>query len=92
MIDQMPFKLGAQAALPSIGVPATDPRIDLVQATLTDWAIEVKTGAESATPVAPTVDTGAIALAEIYTRVGMTVIKDVDDSVNGYITDVRGFV
>lgn len=43
-------------------------------------------------PSSQGIDAGAIALAEIYTRVGMTVIKDVDDSVNGYITDVRGFV
>lgn len=92
MIDRMPFKLGAQAALPSISAPIGNPRIDLVQAKLDGWVIEVKTGVESGSPVAPGVDAGSIVLAEIYTRVGMTVIKDVDDTVNGYIVDVRGFL
>lgn len=92
LINGYPFALDAQASLPSILAPITHPRIDLVQAKLEDWTIEVKTGTESASPSAPTVDADAISLAEIYTRVGMSVIKDVDDLSNGYIADIREFV
>lgn len=92
LISGMPYKQAVQAALPSIATPITNPRIDLVQAKLDGWGVEVKTGVESATPVVPTLDTDAIALAEIYLLPGMSSIKDTQDGVNGYIVDTRPFL
>ena len=92
LISGMPYKQPILAALPAIAAPITNPRIDLVQAKLSDWSVQVKTGAENATPVAPTLDIDTVALAEIYLRPGMSSIKDTDDSVNGYITDMRTFL
>lgn len=69
----------------AIEAPTPEPRIDLVQYTL-GVGINIKTGVENAVPVAPTVDSDSIDMAQIYCRVGMTSIKDTDDSTNGYIT------
>jgi hypothetical protein len=68
------------------------PRIDLVQARLNTWGISVKTGTEAASPTPPSADADCIALGRLYLRPGMTSIKDTDDSVNGYIIDVRAFL
>ena len=75
----------------AISAPTTNPRIDLVQIDQYD-TVSIKTGSESATPSAPSADSGAMGLATIYCRVGMTVIKDTDDTSNGYLTDVRAYV
>lgn len=92
IIGRFPYKLGATTQTVPITAPVTNPRRDLVQARLGTWDISVKTGSEAASPVAPAVDTDAIALAEIYCRVGMTSIKDADDATNGYLIDVRSFL
>lgn len=91
-ISKFPFKLATATQTPTIPAPAANPRIDLIQARLDTWDISVKTGAESASPVAPSPDTDAIALARIYCRVGMTSIKNTDDATNGYIIDARNFL
>lgn len=91
-IDDAPFKLAAQATLPTFTAPATNPRIDTVQAKIGGWAIEVLTGTESATPAAPAADADAIRLASVYMRPGMTSIKDTDDATNGYIIDDRTYM
>ena len=91
-ISEFPYYLAIARTTADVVAPVTDPRIDLVQARLATWDISIKTGVESATPVAPTPDTDAIALAELFLRTGMTVIKDTDDSTNGFITDVREFI
>ena len=92
LIGNYPYKQVVQTATAAMVAPVTNPRIDLVQANLVDWVVSVKTGTESATPSAPSADADSIALGELYLRTAMTSIKDVDDSVNGYITDVREFV
>lgn len=92
LIDSMPFKVASQMSLPEFSAPATNPRIDTVQAKLPGWAVEVKLGTEAASPTAPAVDSDAIVLAEIYLRPGMSSIKVSDDATNGYITDLRSFV
>lgn len=91
-ISGFPYQLGAVTETIEIAAPTTNPRIDLVQAWLDNWDVSVVSGVESVTPDAPTPDADAIALGELYLRPGMTVIKDTDDSTNGYIIDARQFV
>lgn len=91
-IDAYPLKLVAAVQPAAVTPPTTNPRIDLVQACLATWSIALKTGAESATPAAPSPDTGCIALAQLYLRPGMASIKDADDATNGYIIDTRTFL
>ena len=91
-ITRFPYKLAVATETPDVAAPATQPRIDLVQARLDTWGVGIKTGVEAATPEAPVADTDCLALAELYLRPGMTCIKDTDDSVNGYVIDVRAFV
>ena len=91
-IDGNLYRLKTTTQTADIVPPVTHNRIDLVQANLATWSISVKTGSEAVSPVAPTVDTGAIALARLVLRPGMTSIKNSDDTVNGYIVDVRSFL
>lgn len=71
--------------------PTGNPRIDIVQINYKTQAITIKTGAEAASPSAPSVDPFSLKLAEIYHRVGESSIKDTDDASNGYITDSRTY-
>ena len=91
-ISKCPYKLAAATETVQIAAPPAHPRIDLVEARLDTWGITVKTGTEAASPSPPSTDTDCIALARLYLRPGMTSIKDTDDSVNGYIIDVRTFL
>ena len=91
-IAGFPFRLGTETDTAAIVPPMTQGRIDLVQADLATWSVSVKAGSESASPSAPAADSGALALAELVLRPGMVSIKDVDDGMNGYVVDVRGFV
>jgi len=91
-VSQLPYKLAATTQTADVSPPAAQPRIDLVQAKLDTWGVEIKTGTEAASPEAPSADSDCIALAQLYLRPGMTCIKDTDDSVNGYIIDVRTFL
>lgn len=91
-VSSSPYHLAALLETAVVAAPTTDPRIDLVQARLANWDVSVVTGTESATPVAPLPDVDSIALGELYLRPGMTVIKDTDDSTNGYIIDARQFI
>lgn len=90
-IDNTLFYLNASETTDAFVAPVTHPRIDIVQATLTS-DIVVKTGVEAAVPAAPSVDDDSLVLATIYCRVGMTSIKNTDDTTNGYITDARAFL
>lgn len=87
-----PFRLSAATETAEIVPPATNGRIDLVQANLATWSVSVKAGVEAASPSAPPPDSGAIPLAELVLRPGMASIEDADDAVNGYIVDARAFV
>ena len=69
--------------------PTSNPRIDIIQVSMATRTISAKAGAEAAAPVAPDPDADAIALYQVYHRVGETSIKDADDSSNGYLTDGR---
>ena len=91
-IRAFPYKLASATTTSDVTAPITDPRKDLVQARLGTWDISVKLGTEAASPTAPAPDSDAIAIAELFLRPGMTVIKDTDDSTNGYIIDVRSFL
>ena len=91
-ISKFPYRLVSATQTVDVVAPVSDPRIELVQARLSTWDVSIKEGTESATPVAPSPDSDALALGELFLRVGMTSIKDVDDSTNGYITDVRVFL
>jgi len=91
-IDGYPFRQKVASVTAAVEAPAAEERIDLVQAELATWSISVKAGSEGASPTAPAPDSGAIALAELVLRPGMASIKDSDDSVNGYVVDVRNFL
>ena len=91
-ISKFPYKLSAITDTTAVTPPTVHPRIDLVQARLDTWGISVKAGTEAASPSPPSTDADCIALGRLYLRPGMTSIKDADDSVNGYIIDVRTFL
>jgi hypothetical protein len=87
-----PASLSAYYDTDNIVAPTANPRIDVVEIGATAYGeteINIVTGVEGAVPAAPSVTSGYYKLAEIYCRVGMTSIKDTDDSTNGYITDSR---
>jgi hypothetical protein len=92
LIGGLPFKIAVPTETVDVAAPITNPRIDLVQASLETWNVLVKPGVEAATPSAPAADADCIALAELYLRPGMASIKNADDGTHGYITDVRAFV
>lgn len=75
----------------SLVAPVTDPRIDLISVDNLG-VITITTGVEAPVPVAPAIPGGHLVLAEIYLRVGGTLILNNDDSVNHYITDRRPFL
>lgn len=83
--------LSTQETLPVSGTftpPASNPRIDTIGLLESgDWVIVE--GTESETPAAPSLPTGAVALADVYLRVGATGILDTDDSTQGYLIDRR---
>ncbi len=91
-VNALMFRLAAAYTTVSFTVPTTNPRIDLVEANATTGAIAFKQGVESASPVAPTADTDCLVLAQVYCRVGMTVIGATDSGSNGYIVDQRTFI
>lgn len=86
------YRLSEATQSVDLAAPATDSRIDIVQARIGAWDINVKPGTEDPSPIAPTADADAIAIAQIYLRPGMSSIKDTDDGVNGYIIDTRQFL
>ena len=49
-IDGYAYKLASAVETVDVAIPATQDRIDLVQAKLEDWSVGIKTGAESASP------------------------------------------
>lgn len=91
-INRHVYKLAATKETIDIAVPAAQPRVDLVQANLETWGVSVKSGAEAASPVAPNPDPDCLRLAHLFARPGMASIKNSDDSVNGYIIDMRAFL
>ena len=91
-IDGMPFWLAEETETVDVDAAVTLPRIDLVQASLAEWTVTIKTGTAAAEPVAPAPDSDCLALAHLYLPGGGTVIKNADDGTNGYIIDQRTFV
>lgn len=91
-IDRFPFRLTDIVTTAAVTAPSVYPRKDLVQASLADWTVSVKTGVESAGAVLPAADVDCLALAGLHLRPGMSSIKAADDGVNGYITDERVYV
>ncbi len=71
--------------------PVSAPRLDVIYVSQ-DGEAAIATGTEGASPVAPAIPADTVALAEIYLRPGCTTIKETDDGVNGYITDLRALV
>jgi len=92
LISAAPFKLAEATMTVDVTPPATYDRIDLVQASLETWSVNIKPGAEAASPSAPDPDADCLALAHLYLRPSMTSIKNADDTINGYIIDVRAFL
>jgi hypothetical protein len=70
----------------TLSAPSTNPRYDLMYLVPSgNGSIGVVTGTEAASPSVPLVPDEVIPIAILYMRVGMTSIKNVDDSSNGYI-------
>jgi len=86
------YKLDRDINTLSVVPPSTLPRIDLVVARLADWSAIIVEGAEAIRPVPLVPRADEMVLAELYLRPKMTLIQDADDSLNGYISDVRLFV
>lgn len=79
---------------PAFVAPVTNPRIDILTIR-SDNTLHVIQGTEAVSPVAPTIASTDIALAQIYNVVGETVIHDNDSQVGGqgYIQyDLRPFL
>jgi hypothetical protein len=91
-ISRFPYKLVRLSDTPAITPPSVNPRIDLVQACLETWSVNIKTGTEAVNPNPPSADNNCMALAHLYLRPGMTCITNADDGANGYIVDARTFV
>lgn len=91
-IARFPFKLAERFRTDPVTPPQQYGRVDLVQARLDTWEIDIVAGLESGTPVAPQPYTNCLPLAQLHLRTGMTCIRDTDDGVNGYIVDVRQYV
>jgi hypothetical protein len=72
----------------SITAPASEDRIDVV-AIGRDGSLQLVTGTEGTPPSPPATPADHLKLAEIYLRPTATVIKNLDDSTNGYIIDKR---
>jgi hypothetical protein len=85
-------RLDEDIIIDELQAPVSNPRIDIVQIGLLNWAANVKEGEEAASPEAPEVDGYFYKLAEIYHRTGETCIKDSDDGSNGYIVDCRSML
>ena len=90
-IAKSPYKLNGIQTLDLLA-PTTHSRIDLVQARLDTWSVGIKMGTEAPIPGAPSPDSDCLALAQVLLRPGMTCINEVDDGVNGYLTDIRVFL
>ena len=82
-VNRIPVKIASASNL-TIVAPTTNPRIAMIQIH-ESGLLSIKYGTEAGSPVAPSVDSGAMALATIATTVGMSTI------VTGDITDVRSF-
>jgi hypothetical protein len=91
-IDGLPFRLTDNTETIDVTAPASDPRIDLVLAELETGNVIVVTGTEEADPDPPGVPSGAVPLAELHLRPGMTIIKSTDDGTEGYIVDARRYL
>ena len=63
----------------------TKNRIDLLVLETGGSTLQIRRGTEAASPAAPTPTTGDIVLANVYCKIGMASVKDVNDSTNGYI-------
>ncbi len=83
--------LSIEETLPAGGTfnpPASYPRIDSIGLLESgDWVIVE--GTEAETPAAPSLPAGAVALADVYLRVGATAILDTDNSTQAYLIDRR---
>lgn len=74
------------------GVAPAERRIDLVQWTV-GIGLNIKTGVNGSSPVAPATDSDSIVLAHIHNRKGQASIKDAETATFGWIDNtVRNFV
>lgn len=65
----------------------TKNRIDLLVLETTGSTLQIRRGTEALSPVAVTPTSGDIVLAQVFCKTGMTAVKDVDDTINGYIAN-----
>lgn len=91
VVADMPVYIRSTTAL-VFTAPVSNARIDIIQVSAATRTVSAKAGTESVTPVAPSPDTDALVLWEVYHRPGETSIKATDDSTNGYLTDKRDWL
>lgn len=90
LVSRAPAVLGNDFTTATFSIPsAGNDRIDLVCWDAATREIKITTGVEAASPAAPSVPANQKCSAQIYLRDSMSVIKDTDDSTNGYIIDQR---
>jgi len=87
-LNGVPLYIAADITSDVFVAPNSDPRIDVLAIDADTRLIVIFEGAEDPAPVAPAVTGNCVGVAEIYHRVGETTIKQLDDSVNGYITNL----
>ena len=93
--DSHPCDLLSNSTSGTISAPSSDPRIDLIAFDCDNEVVNIIEGVEDASPSVPATPADHLALGELLLRTGSTSILTPgtpDDSVNGFITDVRVFL
>jgi len=89
IINGVVVELTSATASPTVTAPTVNPRIDVLTIDYAG-ALAWVTGAESATPTAPSIPADKMPVCEIYLRTGTTAIHNTDQGSHGYIKrDIR---
>jgi len=88
-LEGVPFRKTADTTIAALVAPTVNPRIDTIGINPETGAVVIYTGAEHASPTAPSVAAGIFKAGEVYLRVGATEIYDTEQSTGGYIQNLR---
>jgi len=90
IVDGHPVALRETVSLTLTAPTGGDKRIDTIR--ISQYGVvSVVTGTPSGSPAAPAAGTGYLKLAEVYLRTGATLIDEIDDTVNGYVTQTDAY-
>lgn len=87
-VDAAPFRASQQTSQ-DLTAPLSAPRIDTVAVDALTGALVIYTGDEAEAPVAPSVETGKLKLAEIHHKVGEECVMNSENDNHGHIVDSR---